>query len=54
MPHAAGRFTLAMSDVGEMYFLPVLMKALSRLASGVTLQVMSVSLPNLLGDKDSV
>ena len=35
-------FTLAMTDVGEMYFLPVLVDALARQAPGVTLQVVSV------------
>jgi DNA-binding transcriptional LysR family regulator len=29
-------FTLAMTDVGEMYFLPVLVDALTRSAPGVT------------------
>lgn len=32
-------FTLAMTDVGEIYFLPVLMEALAREAPGVTLRV---------------
>ena len=36
-------FTLAMTDVGEMYFLPVLIDALARAAPGVTLQVVSVT-----------
>jgi DNA-binding transcriptional LysR family regulator len=36
-------FTIAMTDVGEMYFLPVLVDALARSAPGVTLQVVSVT-----------
>ena len=36
-------FTLAMTDVGEMYFLPVLIDALTRRAPGVTVQVVSVT-----------
>lgn len=36
-------FTIALTDVGEMYFLPVLMDALSKAAPGVTLQVVSVA-----------
>lgn len=40
-------FTLAMTDVGEMYFLPVLIDALTRRAPGVTLQVVSVTQPAL-------
>ena len=40
-------FTLAMSDVGEMYFLPVLVDALARQAPNVTLQVVSVTQPTL-------
>jgi DNA-binding transcriptional LysR family regulator len=43
-------FTLAMSDVGEMYFLPVLVDALARQAPGVTLQVVSVTHPALKDD----
>jgi DNA-binding transcriptional LysR family regulator len=43
-------FTIAMTDVGEMYFLPVLMDALSRSAPGVTLQVVSVTLSSLKED----
>jgi DNA-binding transcriptional LysR family regulator len=35
-------FTMAMTDVGEMYFLPVLVGALTRAAPGVTVQVLSV------------
>lgn len=37
------RFIIAMTDVGEMYFLPVLIDALARAAPGVTLQVVSVT-----------
>ena len=36
-------FTIALTDVGEMYFLPVLMDALSKAAPGGTLQVVSVA-----------
>ncbi len=43
-------FTLAMTDVGEMYFLPVLVDALTREAPGVTLQVVSVTHPALKDD----
>jgi DNA-binding transcriptional LysR family regulator len=44
------RFTLAMTDVGEMYFLPVLMDALARSAPEVTLQVVSVTSSSLKED----
>ena len=44
------RFTLAMTDVGEMYFLPVLVEALARQAPGATLQVVSVIQPGLRED----
>lgn len=37
------QFTLAMTDVGEMYFLPVLVDGLTREAPGVTLQVVGVA-----------
>jgi DNA-binding transcriptional LysR family regulator len=47
------RFTLAMTDVGEMYFLPVLMDALAQAASGVTLQVVSVTQSSLKDDMAS-
>ncbi len=47
------RFTLAMSDVGEMYFLPVLVDALAQAAPGVTLQVVSVTQPALKDDMAS-
>ncbi|MBK7546990.1 MAG: LysR family transcriptional regulator [Rhodoferax sp.] len=40
-------FTLAMTDVGEVYFLPVLMDALARTAPGVTLRAVSVTDPAL-------
>ena len=46
-------FTLAMSDVGEMYFLPVLVDALALQAPGVTLQVVSVTQPALKDDMAS-
>jgi DNA-binding transcriptional LysR family regulator len=42
-PSSTRRFTLAMTDVGEMYFLPVLVDALTARAPGVTLQVVSVT-----------
>jgi len=35
-------FTLAMTDVGEMYFLPILVEVLGKQAPGVTLKVVSV------------
>ena len=47
------RFTLAMTDVGEMYFLPVLMDALARLAPGVTLNVVAVTSASLKDDMAS-
>jgi DNA-binding transcriptional LysR family regulator len=40
-------FTIAMTDVGEMYFLPVLIDALSRLAPNVTLRIVSVTSSSL-------
>lgn len=43
-------FTLAMTDVGEMYFLPVLVDALTRAAPGVTLLVVSVTQASLKED----
>jgi DNA-binding transcriptional LysR family regulator len=43
-------FTLAMTDVGEMYFLPVLVDALSKAAPGVTVQVLSVTQASLKDD----
>lgn len=43
-------FTLAMTDVGEMYFLPVLIDALGKAAPGVTLQVVSVTMASLKDD----
>ena len=44
------RFTLAMTDVGEMYFLPVLMDTLTRTAPGVTLHVVAVTSASLKDD----
>jgi DNA-binding transcriptional LysR family regulator len=44
---SARRFTLAMTDVGEMYFLPVLMDALAQAAPGVTLNVVAVTSDSL-------
>ena len=46
-------FTLAMTDVGEMYFLPVLVDALTKQAPGVTLKVVSVLQPGLAEDMAS-
>jgi DNA-binding transcriptional LysR family regulator len=43
-------FTIAMTDVGEMYFLPVLVDAMTRAAPGVTLQVVSVAQASLKED----
>jgi DNA-binding transcriptional LysR family regulator len=43
-------FTVAMSDVGETYFLPVLMDALARHAPGVTLRCASVADASLRED----
>ena len=47
------RFPLAMTDVGEMYFLPVLMDALAQTAPGVTLQVVAVTSASLGADMAS-
>jgi DNA-binding transcriptional LysR family regulator len=44
------RFSLAMTDVGEMYFLPVLMDTLAQAAPGVTLNVVAVTSANLKDD----
>ncbi len=44
------RFTLAMTDVGEMYFLPVLMDTLAQSAPGVTLNVVAVTHASLKDD----
>ena len=46
-------FTLAMTDVGEMYFLPVLMDALAGAAPGVTLNVGAVTSASLKDDMAS-
>jgi len=46
-------FTLAMTDVGEMYFLPVLINALTHSAPKVTLQVVSVTQSTLKDDMAS-
>jgi DNA-binding transcriptional LysR family regulator len=46
-------FTLAMTDVGEMYFLPVLMDALALTAPGVTLHVVAVTSASLKDDMAS-
>ena len=43
-PQTSNRnFTIALTDVGEMYFLPVLVNALAKVAPGVTLQIVSVA-----------
>jgi DNA-binding transcriptional LysR family regulator len=47
------RFTLAMTDVGEMYFLPVLIDALAQTAPGVTLNVVAVTSASLGADMAS-
>ncbi len=47
------RTTLAMTDVGEMYFLPVLMDELAQTAPGVTLQVVAVTSASLGADMAS-
>ena len=47
------RFTLAMTDVGEMYFLPVLMDELAEHAPGVTLNVVAVTSASLGADMAS-
>ena len=46
-------FSLAMTDVGEMYFLPVLMDLLDQHAPGVTLNVVSVTRESLKDDMAS-
>ena len=46
-------FRLAMTDVGEMYFLPVLIDAMAELAPGVTFEVASVTQANLKDDMAS-
>ena len=46
-------FTLAMTDVGEMYFLPVLMDALAQAAPGVTVNVVAVTNASLGADMAS-
>jgi DNA-binding transcriptional LysR family regulator len=47
---SARNFTLALTDVGEMYFLPVLMDALAKAAPAVTLQIVSVAQSSLKED----
>jgi DNA-binding transcriptional LysR family regulator len=49
-PSSTRSFTVAMTDVGEMYFLPVLIDALRQSAPGVTLQVVSVAQGSLKED----
>jgi len=46
-------FRLAMTDVGEMYFLPVLMDAMASAAPGVTFEVASVTQTSLKEDMAS-
>jgi DNA-binding transcriptional LysR family regulator len=48
--HSQRHFTLAMSDVGEIYFLPVLMDRLGREAPRVTVSAVSVTEPTLKDD----
>lgn len=53
-PSASHRnFTIALNDVGEMYFLPVLVIALTKAAPAVTLQVVSVAQTSLKDDMSS-
>jgi DNA-binding transcriptional LysR family regulator len=47
------QFTIAMTDVGEMYFLPVLIDEITRVAPGVTLQVVGVNQTSLKEDMAS-
>jgi len=50
-PSSSNRnFTIALTDVGEMYFLPVLVDALAKAAPAVTLQVVSVAQSTLKED----
>jgi DNA-binding transcriptional LysR family regulator len=46
-------FTLAMTDVGEMYFLPVLVDAIAKAAPNVKLRIVSASLPSLKDEMSS-
>jgi DNA-binding transcriptional LysR family regulator len=47
-PHTSTRnFTIAMTDVGETYFLPALIDTLSQAAPNVTLQIVSVTSSSL-------
>jgi len=52
-PSSERSFTLAMTDVGEMYFLPVLMDTLAQAAPGVTLNVVAVTSASLRDDMAS-
>jgi DNA-binding transcriptional LysR family regulator len=47
------KFVIAMTDVGEMYFLPVLLDELTRTAPSVTLQIVSVTHPTFKEDMAS-
>jgi DNA-binding transcriptional LysR family regulator len=49
----ARNFVIAMTDVGEMYFLPVLIDELTRIAPAVTLQIVSVTHPTFKEDMAS-
>lgn len=51
--HSERCFTLAMTDVGEIYFLPVLMNALAQVAPGVTLRCVPVADAGLRDDMAS-
>lgn len=46
-------FTLAMTDVGEMYFLPILVEAIAQSAPGVTVRVVAVTSASLKDDMAS-
>lgn len=48
--HSVRTFKIAMTDVGEMYFLPVLIDDLAKVAPGVTLQVESATQASLKDD----
>jgi DNA-binding transcriptional LysR family regulator len=49
----AREFTIAMTDVGEMYFLPILINELTRVAPAVTLKVVRVTQASLKEDMTS-
>ncbi len=43
-------FPIAMTDVGEIYFLPVLLDELAKIAPNVTLQIVNAARPSLIED----